>query len=91
MYCEKCGAEIKDGSTFCSSCGRPVSEDIPNQQVRQDQPAQSMQIQQVPPQPVIVQQMPYYPTTVQISDKSKGTAAVLAFFLGGLGAHRFYV
>ena len=26
-----------------------------------------------------------------ISDKSKGTAAVLCFFLGGLGIHRFYV
>ena len=26
-----------------------------------------------------------------ISDKSKGVAAVLCFFLGGLGIHRFYV
>ncbi len=26
-----------------------------------------------------------------ISAKSKGTAAVLCFFLGGLGIHRFYV
>lgn len=26
-----------------------------------------------------------------ISTKSKGTAAVLCFFLGGLGIHRFYV
>lgn len=25
-----------------------------------------------------------------ISEKSKGTAAVLCFFLGGLGIHRFY-
>lgn len=26
-----------------------------------------------------------------ISDKSKGTAAVLCFFFGALGIHRFYV
>lgn len=26
-----------------------------------------------------------------ISSKSKGVAAVLCFFLGGLGIHRFYV
>ena len=26
-----------------------------------------------------------------VSAKSKGTAAVLCFFLGGLGVHRFYV
>lgn len=27
---------------------------------------------------------------VAISDKSKGVAAVLCFFLGGIGIHRFY-
>jgi TM2 domain-containing membrane protein YozV len=26
-----------------------------------------------------------------ISDKSRGTTAVICFFLGGLGIHRFYV
>lgn len=26
-----------------------------------------------------------------VSEKSKGTAAVLCFFLGALGVHRFYV
>lgn len=26
-----------------------------------------------------------------VSPKSKGTAAVLCFFLGGLGVHRFYM
>ena len=25
MYCGKCGAEIPEGSAFCSSCGAPVS------------------------------------------------------------------
>ena len=29
--------------------------------------------------------------TQRISTKSKGVAAVLCFFLGGLGIHRFYV
>ena len=26
MFCENCGAEIKDDSLFCESCGAPVSE-----------------------------------------------------------------
>lgn len=81
-----CGAEISEGSTFCSYCGKPVSTDSSVQQVHPVQPQQGS-----PTQPVIVQQVsPYYPS-MQISDKSKGTAAVLAFFLGGFGAHRFYV
>ncbi len=26
MFCENCGAEIRDGSRFCPSCGTPVAE-----------------------------------------------------------------
>ena len=32
-----------------------------------------------------------YQNQQMISTKSKGTAAVLCFFLGALGVHRFYV
>ena len=28
MYCSKCGAQIPDDSTFCSSCGAPVSGQV---------------------------------------------------------------
>lgn len=30
-------------------------------------------------------------TQSRLSDKTKGTTAVLCFFLGGFGVHRFYV
>lgn len=33
----------------------------------------------------------YFQNQEMISTKSKGTAAVLCFFLGSLGIHRFYV
>ncbi len=33
----------------------------------------------------------YFQSKELVSDKSKGTAAVLCFFLGVFGAHRFYV
>lgn len=32
-----------------------------------------------------------YPHPQAVSDKSKGTTALLCFFLGNLGVHRFYV
>ena len=32
-----------------------------------------------------------YPQPQAVSDKGKGTAALLCFFLGNLGVHRFYV
>ena len=98
MYCKHCGAEIQDGISFCSSCGRSIYNDNPNQSVQQydqtqrvrpAQPVQPQPVQQV--QPVVVQQLPPNYVALQVSDKSKSTAALLAFFLGGFGAHRFYV
>ena len=35
--------------------------------------------------------VPHRPTLVVTEPKSKGAAALSAFFLGGLGAHRFYL
>ncbi len=93
MFCGHCGAEIPEGSQFCSFCGGSVSDDNSNLPVQQvSRPQQNSPIQpsnQV--QPVIVQQVQPYYSSQNISDKSKGTAALLAFFLGGFGAHRFYV
>ena len=31
MYCEKCGNEILDGASFCTSCGEPVNDSIVEQ------------------------------------------------------------
>ena len=32
MYCKNCGAEIADGSTFCTQCGAPVQQAQPQAQ-----------------------------------------------------------
>lgn len=50
MFCKKCGAQIPDGSTFCTVCGLPVSE--PHQVQNQYQP-------QNQPQNAFEQQNPY--------------------------------
>lgn len=38
MYCENCGQQIPDGSTFCSNCGAPAGQ--PAQQQPVEQPVQ---------------------------------------------------
>lgn len=30
-YCSKCGSELVDGATFCSSCGTPINGSVNNQ------------------------------------------------------------
>lgn len=80
--CITCGASLKPGATRCIKCGTVVEVVAP--------PAQQP-VQPVSPQPQIV----YVQQTPQVqapqSTKSKGTAALLAIFLGGLGAHKFYL
>lgn len=81
MYCRTCGNEILDDTLFCPKCGAKQQES--------GTPAT--------PQPIIVNvhnennnanvggidaNYPY---------KSKWTAFLLCFFLGGIGVHRFYV
>lgn len=60
MYCKNCGAEIADGSAFCTECGAPVQKEEPIQQ----EPIQQEPIQQEPVQPQYVQAEPQY-TPVQ--------------------------
>ena len=54
MFCEKCGAQIEDGSLFCEKCGTKVENEIENvgsiPPVFNGQNLQSMPNMQVPPQ-----------------------------------------
>ncbi len=79
--CDSCGGPVKGG--ICAYCGKTYETPAAA-------PVQTQYVQQPPvyynqaPQTVYVEQVPAY------SNKSKTTAALLCFFLGWLGAHRFY-
>ena len=47
MICKNCGAQIPDGSAFCTECGAPVQQEQPIQQEPVQQP------QYTPVQPVV--------------------------------------
>ena len=86
MYCTKCGAQIDNQAIVCPNCG--VGTHNYNSQVRSAQGYA---------QPIVINNNNtntnmntggYAGAGVQ---KSKWTAFLLCFFLGWLGAHRFYV
>lgn len=75
MYCSKCGKEIDNEAVICPHCGVPTAN-----------------YQTTNPTQVFVHNAPPNVMNVSIvSPKSRMVAALLCFFLGGLGIHRFYV
>lgn len=84
--CPQCGRTVNDGASYCPECGA-------YQYAGPDPKAQPQQI--VQPQIVYVQQPQSQPQMnngrIRLHDRSKTVAALLAFFLGGLGIHKFYL
>lgn len=80
MFCQKCGAQIDDAAVVCPNCGVPTQNYQQNSQPQQ--------------QPVInvVNSNTNTNTVVNGAGKAKNkwVAFLLCFFLGYLGAHKFY-
>lgn len=104
--CQNCRTQLPDNAAFCPSCGTACAVNydctvsaVPHQpgntgyqqpvyqQPVYQQPVYSQQQVPVAPQVTVVNQT----AAVAVPTKSKTSAALLCFFLGGLGAHRFYV
>ena len=81
-YCQHCGAQIAAAAVVCPSCGRQVQ---PFQQ-----PQQQAQQQQAAPPPIIINNTNTNMNGIGIRPKNKWVALLLCFFLGFLGAHKFY-
>lgn len=93
MYCKNCGAELKEGQEVCLACGVKVGKG--NQYCAKcGEKVKSLE------QDVCLNCGAKLKTSVSISTgdsswvpegKDKIVAILLAFFLGGLGIHNFYL
>lgn len=75
--CISCGAPIGAGAQTCPYCGAVVPKEV-----KQYAPTTM--------EPLYVQQQST-PQRVKKHDRDKTTAALLAFFLGGIGGDQFYI
>lgn len=80
-FCSKCGSQIENGVKFCPKCGSACVSGF-NEARSDSQPQPTIVYVQAP------QQQSVY---VHKIEKSKGIALLLCFFLGGFGAHQFYL
>ena len=85
MFCNQCGAQTPEGTTFCASCGAPAGGTPPA-------PAPAAGAQ-TPGQPVAFAQPSPLPPPAMAAEapKSKMVAGLLGIFVGAFGVHRFYL
>ncbi|MBR4041583.1 MAG: NINE protein [Bacteroidaceae bacterium] len=92
MKCPNCGGDkfkFMGGNTFkCAYCGTTFA----NEQQAPAVEKEVVYVQATPPpsQPQYQQTVPQQ-SYAQSKGKSKGVAAVLCFFLGAIGGHKFYL
>lgn len=85
MYCSSCGSLIKDGQSFCPTCGTPVTQAV--------QPVQSVPPVQTAPlpaaQPVYYRPVPQMPAAVPDAPVKKSKGFAIAGFILGISAVAF--
>ena len=75
MFCKYCGKELPVNAVFCSVCGKTLVEEAEKTSNLPSYIPQNTPTMDIKPD----------------SSKSRLVAALLAFFFGDLGVHRFYV
>ena len=92
MKCPNCGGDkfkFMGGNTFkCAYCGTTLANEQQAPEVQKEVVTRVEYVQTPQPQ---YQQAPQQQPYMHSKGKSKGVAAVLAFFLGGIGIHKFYL
>lgn len=93
VNCINCGASNEPGRTRCAYCGSTLATAQPQQAPLpiHQQPQASMGSQPMYVQPMMVATTANMQALVMGQPKSMVAAALLAFFLGGLGIHNFYL
>jgi hypothetical protein len=77
MFCSHCGSEVKEGDKYCQKCGAPIEKETPASSFKKYVSED-------------LKNMASFKSD-NPSPCSRLAAALLCFFLGGFGAHRFYV
>lgn len=94
-FCSNCGVETRPGAEFCVKCGARLTKPDTGEVTEEREPEVVSKVSEKPehkPEVGEVSEIPQPKVSVgEVSQKSRLATALLAFFLGQFGAHRFYL
>ena len=93
MHCTNCGTELRAQAEFCEECGSRASASAQSPAIdRRRAGVNSMGLEEMTLMKGMTDaQKMMFESRMSSERKSTTVGAVLAFFLGGVGAHRFYL
>ena len=89
MFCKKCGKELNDAAVICPACG-VQTENFAKQQAQTQEQTAGQPVINIVNTNTNTNTANANATNLGHGAKNKWIAFVLCFFLGYLGAHKFY-
>jgi hypothetical protein len=88
-YCENCGKQIENGSSFCGNCGAAVAEQVYQAQYMPQHPTSYQPLQQAGYQqpPVVIQQPPVIimtPPTIAVTGPRVNSVGLTGLILASI-------
>jgi TM2 domain-containing membrane protein YozV len=92
IFCSNCGAQNRAGAVVCSKCGARMAgvQPAPAPAPQYVAPPVAVPPPQYTAPPAAAPAPQYVAPAAGVSPKSRTVAGLLCFFLGSVGAHRFY-
>jgi TM2 domain-containing membrane protein YozV len=86
-FCKHCGAALKNEQVFCLECGKGIANEYACVNAQQG----STVMGGTHPVNVVINNNNEGNNFRKVSNRSRISAVLFAFFLGGFGAHKFYL
>lgn len=95
MICKNCGNKLRDGAKFCTECGMVVENISKVEHTSNDNRSMLSQNHEdyllSDKNNLQMKEKACISENFEYAKKSKNIAGLLAIFLGGVGAHKFYM
>lgn len=84
MHCKNCGAEYKEGSKFCTSCGQEIVEDAKKKSTKNKEEVVEEKVEEVKVEKVVTKPVETKPVTTTTTPENKTDGKAVASLVLGI-------